>query len=103
MPVKIAPEQMGESELQWSVVSGQEQDKEDFCCRLLPPLPIPYSPDFRVDDGTGSFSVRGRMGTLRFAHPTGLLPGEWQFPPDRGVRGGGWAADRTSLCETPVA
>jgi hypothetical protein len=44
MPVKIAPEQMGESELsgQWSVVSGQEQDKEDFCCRLLPPLPIPY-------------------------------------------------------------
>ena len=43
------------------------------------------------------------MGTLRFAHPTGLLPGEWRFLPNRGVRGGGWAADRTSLCETPVA
>jgi hypothetical protein len=21
------------------------------------------------------------MNTLRFAHPTGLLPGEWRFPP----------------------
>jgi hypothetical protein len=28
------------------------------------------------------------MGTLRFAHPTGLLPGEM---------GGGWAADRAVI------
>jgi hypothetical protein len=25
------------------------------------------------------------MNTLRFAHPTGLLPGEWRFSPDRSV------------------
>jgi len=47
------------------------------------------------------------MGTLRFAHPTGLLrfllPGEWRFPLDRGVpprRKG--LADRAWLCSQLV-
>jgi hypothetical protein len=51
-------------------------------------------------------ALRNWASTFRFVHPTGLLPGEWRFPPDRGVppRRKRWrvGADLASHCSQPV-
>ena len=70
------------------------------------PEPVPIRIISRID-GKDLGQDGGVMGTLRFAHPTGLLrfllPGEWRFPLDRGVpprRKG--LADRAWLCSQLV-